>query len=154
MPPDYWQRRKRKKPVSLGRNCTLFETVRWDVYRVARTIGRRNERPTLEDTREFEAAIVDLCQGMHATFSEAMPEPELAATVRSFYRWITNRYTGWTDSRTTSEEKSAAHRQIRRGSPKECRRPANGDQQTAIRHCAQGPPAGPGFIETTMERQD
>lgn len=109
MPPRSWQRTKRKNPVGLGRNCTLFETVRWDVYRVARTIRRRNEHPTLEDTRELEAAIVSLCQGMNATFSEALPAPEIAATIRSFYKWITTRYTGWTDSRTTSEEKSAAY---------------------------------------------
>ncbi|WP_275093964.1 primase C-terminal domain-containing protein [Brevibacterium aurantiacum] len=109
MPPDSWQRTKRKNPVGLGRNCTLFETVRWDVYRVARTIRKRNEHPTPEDRHDLEAAIVNLCQEMNSTFSEALPASEIRATIRSFYKWITTRYTGWLDSRTTSEEKSAAY---------------------------------------------
>lgn len=109
MPPDSWQRTKRKNPVGLGRNCTLFETVRWDVYRVARTIRKRNEHPTSEDRQDLEAAIVNLCQGMNSTFSEALPASEIRATIRSFYKWITTRYTGWLDSRTTSQTKSAAY---------------------------------------------
>ena len=36
MPPPSWQERKRKKPVGLGRNCTLFETARVWAYREIR----------------------------------------------------------------------------------------------------------------------
>ncbi|RCS98074.1 hypothetical protein CIK61_01105, partial [Brevibacterium aurantiacum] len=58
---------------------------------------------------DLEAAIVNLCQGMNSTFSEALPASEIRATIRSFYKWITTRYTGWLDSRTTSQSKSAAY---------------------------------------------
>lgn len=109
MPPKGWNKTRRKNPVGLGRNCTLFETVRWEAYRVARTIRQRNERPTREDLHDLELAITSLCHEMNATFSEALPDSEIRATIRSFYKWITTKYTGWTDSRTTSRGKDAAY---------------------------------------------
>nr|CAA72653.1 putative Rep protein [Brevibacterium linens] len=108
MPPDSWQRTKRKNPVGLGRNCTLFETVRWDVYRVCVPSGSATNTPRPEDRHDLKQRS-SICARRVTEFSEALPASEIRATIRSFYKWITTRYTGWLDSRTTSEEKSAAY---------------------------------------------
>lgn len=103
MPQASWTRTRRKQPVGLGRNCDIFESARTWAYRAARHIRLRNEYPTEADYRAFHEAVRTHVDTLNAEYSEPLPHSEAKATAESIYRWVTTRFTGWTDSRTVNQ---------------------------------------------------
>lgn len=103
MPPPSWTRSRRKKPVGLGRNCDIFESARTWAYRAARQIRLRHEHPTGNDYEAFHQAVRAHVAELNAEYSEPLPSSEAKAITESIYRWVTTRFTGWTDSRTVNQ---------------------------------------------------
>ena len=89
MPPDSWQRTKRKKPVGLGRNCTLFET--------ARTWAYREIRHHWGDPSGLVDAISLKAHDLNGQFSEPLPIREAEDIARSISRWIITKSRMWAD---------------------------------------------------------
>lgn len=107
MPPRSWTRTRRQNPVGLGRNCTIFETARTWAYRMARTIRLANEYPTMQDRQLLHDQISAHVHELNAAYSEPLPYSEVKAIITSIHKWITTKFTGWTNSRTTNQEKFA-----------------------------------------------
>lgn len=95
MPPDSWQRTKRKKPVGLGRNCTLFET--------ARTWAYREIRYHWGDPDGLVDAISLKAHELNGEFSEPLPIREAEHIARSISRWIITQSRMWADGREAYE---------------------------------------------------
>lgn len=89
MPPESWQRTKRKKPVGLGRNCTIFETARTWAYRAL--------RHHFGDSPGFKVAVVETVNELNAGFSEPLPASEVRAIATSIHKWITTKSRMWAD---------------------------------------------------------
>lgn len=89
MPPSSWQRTKRKKPVGLGRNCTLFET--------ARTWAYREIRKHWGDPDGLADAISITAHDLNGQFSEPLPITEAETIARSISKWIITRSRMWAD---------------------------------------------------------
>jgi len=97
MPPDSWQRTKRKKPVGLGRNCTLFET--------ARTWAYREIRHHWGDPSGLIDAISLKAHDLNGQFSEPLPIREAEDIARSIGRWIITQSRMWADGQEAYERK-------------------------------------------------
>lgn len=69
--------RHRGEPSALGRNCSLFDAVRWWAYDRAETDAR---------------AITDEVDRVNGLFAEPLPRAEVAATARSIARFMATRY--------------------------------------------------------------
>jgi hypothetical protein len=70
-------RRRRGDPSSLGRNCCLFDLVRWWSY----------------DGFETNAAVIQAeAERVNATFADPLPGAEITATARSIARFMNARY--------------------------------------------------------------
>lgn len=95
MPPRSWQRTKRKKPVGLGRNCTLFET--------ARTWAYREIRHHWGDPDSLVDAISLKAHELNGEFSEPLPIREAEHIARSISRWIITQSRMWADGREAYE---------------------------------------------------
>ena len=116
MPPASWHRTKRRAPVGLGRNCTIFETARVWAY--------REMRHHFGDPHGLYEAISIHVHGLNAGFSEALPVGEAEGIAASIHRWITTKSRMWHDGpavyeATFSTIQSARGRksgQARRGS--------------------------------------
>lgn len=89
LPPPSWQRSKRRDPVGLGRNCTLFETARHWAYREVRNHWGN---PT-----SLSHAIETHAHQLNAEFSEPLPRNEVRHLAASITRWITTRSHLWND---------------------------------------------------------
>ena len=97
MPPDSWQRTKRKKPVGLGRNCTLFET--------ARTWAYREIRHHWGDSSGLVDAISLKAHDLNGQFSEPLPIREAEDIARSISRWIITQSRMWSGGQEAYERK-------------------------------------------------
>ena len=97
MPPDSWQRTKRKKPVGLGRNCTLFET--------ARTWAYREIRHHWGDPSGLVDAISLKAHDLNGQFSEPLPIREAEDIARSISRWIITQSRMWSGGQEAYERK-------------------------------------------------
>lgn len=89
MPPASWQRTRRRAPVGLGRNCTIFET--------ARTWAYREIRHHFGDPAGLYEAISTHVHLLNAEFSEALPINEAEGIAASIHRWITTKSRMWAD---------------------------------------------------------
>lgn len=89
LPPKSWRRARRKNPVGLGRNCTIFET--------ARTWAYREVRHHFGDPDGLEAAIHTRVHELNAEFTEPLPTSEANGIARSISRWIITRSRLWHD---------------------------------------------------------
>lgn len=89
MPPASWQRTKRRNPVGLGRNCTIFET--------ARLWANRELRHHFGDPVGLGISILDEVNSLNAAFSEPLPSSESKAIATSIHRWITTKSRMWRD---------------------------------------------------------
>lgn len=103
MPPPSWTRTRRRRPVGLGRNCTIFESARTWAYREARRIRLRHEHPTPEDSTLLYDVISSHVHALNADFAEPLPSREAQQIATSIHRWITTKFYGWTDSRTVNQ---------------------------------------------------
>lgn len=99
MPPASWQRTKRRAPVGLGRNCTIFETARTWAYREVRKCP---DRSPASSRWLYEAISVEV-HGQNAGFSEPLPEREAEGVAASIHRWITTRSRMWLDGAAVYE---------------------------------------------------
>lgn len=89
MPPASWHRTKRRQPVGLGRNCTIFETAsRWAFREVRRHFG---------DPHGLWQAISVHTHELNADYSEPLPHNEAHHIAASIHRWITTRSRMWAD---------------------------------------------------------
>ena len=75
----YRDLRRRLPTVGLGRNCTLFETLRIWAYRARR-------QPFLSEEM-FHAAVRHHGLVINGTFSPALPNSEIRATAKSIAKW-------------------------------------------------------------------
>lgn len=103
MPTPSWAKTRRKDPVGLGRNCSLFETARIWAYREARRIRAKNEYPSVQDSAELETVLARIVTDLNAGFSEQLPVSEAKDIAMSIHKWITTKFYGWTDARTVNE---------------------------------------------------
>lgn len=93
MPVPGWKRTRRKNPVGLGRNCTIFETARhWAYPRV-----RDYEERTPAASNALHHAIANHVQELNSAFTEPLPDTEAAAIARSIHKWITTQSRLWLD---------------------------------------------------------
>lgn len=99
MPPASWQRTRRRAPVGLGRNCTIFETARTWAYREVRKCPDRSPA----SSRWLYKAIAAEVHGQNAGFSEPLPEREAEGIAASIHRWITTRSRMWLDGAAVYE---------------------------------------------------
>ena len=89
MPPASWRRTRRKEPVGLGRNCSLFES--------ARTWAYREIRKHWGDPVGLGEAIEAEAQALNQEFSEPLPRNEVHHLAASIHRWILNHSRMWND---------------------------------------------------------
>lgn len=95
MPPPSWRRTRRKNPVGLGRNCTIFET--------ARTWAYRELRHHFGDAHGFYDAVSWHVHELNAEFSEPLPKNEAQQIANSIHKWITTQSRMWTDGAAVYE---------------------------------------------------
>lgn len=79
----YKDRRRRLPTTGLGRNCTLFETLRLWAYRERR-------QPWLSEAMYFESVKAHAL-AINAGFRPPLPHSEVRATARSVARWTWRR---------------------------------------------------------------
>lgn len=89
MPAPSWTKSRRKNPVGLGRNCTIFETARVWAYREVRHYWGNPE--------ELRLAILERVRELNSGFSEPLPANEARDIAHSIHRWITTRSRLWND---------------------------------------------------------
>lgn len=80
MPAPSWRRTRRKRPVGLGRNCSVFETARVWAY--------REVRHHWGDEDGLGNAITERVHEINAGFSEPLPAREARDIAKSIHRWI------------------------------------------------------------------
>lgn len=95
MPPTTWARTRRKDPVGLGRNCSIFET--------ARTWAYREVRHHFGDSDGLRHSICAYVQALNADFSEPLPENEALQIAQSIHRWIITQSRMWRDGAVVYE---------------------------------------------------
>lgn len=95
MPPASWRRTRRKNPVGLGRNCTIFETARTWAYREA--------RHHWGDPDGLHRAIATTVRDLNQNFSDPLPSSETRAIATSIHKWITTKSRIWKDGPATYE---------------------------------------------------
>jgi len=93
MPPKQW--RRRKNPVGLGRNCTIFET--------ARTWAYREVRHHFGNSEGLRAAIHGHVTALNTEFTEPLPAQEADGIARSIHKWITTKSRLWRDGAAVYE---------------------------------------------------
>lgn len=89
MPSPSWNRKRRRNPVGLGRNCSIFET--------ARTWAYREIRHYWGEPLQLRTAIQAHVHGLNAEFTEPLPTNEAHHIAESIWRWITTRSRLWQD---------------------------------------------------------
>lgn len=89
MPPPSWRRTRRREPVGLGRNCTLFETARTWAYREIRK--HWGDPAGLADSINGEAHV------LNGGFTEPLPAQEVDQIARSIHKWIVTESRMWAD---------------------------------------------------------
>lgn len=95
MPPPTWARTRRKNPVGLGRNCSIFETARTWAYREV-----RHHFGNPDGLREAISAHV---HQLNAEFTEPLPYLEAQHIAASIHRWITTQSRMWRDGSVVYE---------------------------------------------------
>lgn len=95
MPPATWARTRRKRPVGLGRNCSLFES--------ARTWAYREVRKHFGDSIGLFRAISAHVKHLNGDFSEPLPENEAQQIAKSIHHWITTQSRMWRDGSVVYE---------------------------------------------------
>lgn len=75
----YKDKRRRLPPIGLGRNCTLFETLRIWAYRARR-------QPYLSEEL-FHAAVLNHAYVINQEFTPPLPHSEIRSTAKSVARW-------------------------------------------------------------------
>ena len=95
MPPASWRRARRRNPIGLGRNCTIFETARTWAYREA--------RHHWGDPDGLHRAIATTVRDLNAGFSDPLPSSETRAIATSIHKWITTKSRIWKDGPATYE---------------------------------------------------
>lgn len=95
MPPTSWRRARRRNPIGLGRNCTIFETARTWAYREA--------RHHWGDPDGLHRAIATTVRDLNAGFSDPLPSSETRAIATSIHKWITTKSRIWKDGPATYE---------------------------------------------------
>lgn len=89
MPKPSWNTSRRREPVGLGRNCTIFETARQWAYR-----GLRHH---FGDAAGFAIAVQEHVASLNAGFKEPLPVSEARAIATSIHKWITTQSRMWSD---------------------------------------------------------
>lgn len=78
---------KEAQSVGLGRNCSLFNSVRRWAYRQVLTYKLAGNQD------EFGAAVLRMCESFNS-FPQPLPYSEVKATAKSITKWVWKRYTG------------------------------------------------------------
>ena len=89
MPAPSWKRTRRRRPVGLGRNCSIFETARVWAYRELRHYWG--------NPAGLRLAILERVQELNIEFPEPLPANEAHDIAHSIYRWITTQSRMWQD---------------------------------------------------------
>lgn len=124
MPRPGWNRTRRRKPVGLGRNCTLFETARTWAYREIRHYwGDPNglARAIQAEAARINATFVNPITGQ----PDPLPASELRAIAASIHRWIVTKSRMWADGPAVYEATFIAIQSARGRKMTEKKRDAN-----------------------------
>ena len=89
MPGFGWWRSKPTEQAGLGRNVTLFETVRLRSYRLVRAHWY--------DSPGLLKAIEESALTANADFTDPLPLPEALGVAKSIHKWITTQSNLWRD---------------------------------------------------------
>lgn len=95
MPPATWAKTRRKNPVGLGRNCSIFET--------ARTWAYREVRHHFGDVQGLWTAINNQVHHLNSEFSEPLPRNEAHQIAKSIHRWLVTQSRMWLDGAAVYE---------------------------------------------------
>ena len=95
MPVPSWARTRRKNPVGLGRNCSIFET--------ARTWAYREIRHHFGNPSGLWETILTHVYELNAEFNEPLPRSEADQIAKSIHRWITTQSRMWRDGAAVYE---------------------------------------------------
>ncbi|RYF50320.1 MAG: plasmid replication protein [Cytophagaceae bacterium] len=95
---------KKATQLGIGRNCTLFETVRKWAYR--QILAHR-----ISGTQEtFSNAVLKACEKFN-DFPEPLPFSEIRAISKSISRWVWKKYEGrWSDEEFSARQASRARK--------------------------------------------
>lgn len=124
MPAPSWKRTRRRRPVGLGRNCSIFETARVWAYRELRHHWGNPEG--------LRVAIVERVHELNAEFSEPLPAREALDIAHSIHRWITTQSRMWADGPAVYEATFTAIQSARGHKSAEKRRMAVEDRARLI----------------------
>lgn len=95
MPPTAWREQRRRNPVGLGRNCTIFETARHWAY--------REVRKHFGNPDALHHAITTHVHQLNAEYTEPLPHNEARDIANSIHRWLTTKSRLWNDGPATYE---------------------------------------------------
>jgi len=104
MPAPSWRRQRRRQPVGLARNCTIFETARIWAYQEARRIRQRHEHPTPADRGDLALAIATQVNQLNAEFTDPLPASEADCIARSITNWIITKSRIWSQTSTVTAD--------------------------------------------------
>lgn len=124
MPAPSWKRTRRRRPVGLGRNCSIFETARVWAY--------RELRHHWDDPEGLRVAIVERVHELNAEFSEPLPAREALDIAHSIHRWITTQSRMWQDGPVVYEATFTTMQSARGRKSAEKRRAAVEDRTRLI----------------------
>lgn len=99
MPAPGWKTTRRRTPIGLGRNCSLFETARTWAYPRVRAYTDR----TPAASNALRADILTYAHQLNTQFSEPLPASEVRAIGTSIHKWITTRSRMWLDGAAVYE---------------------------------------------------
>mgnify|MGYP002737289255 CR=1 FL=1 len=95
MPAFGWWRGRRESQSGLGRNVSLFESLRLSGYRLVTGFWF--------DSDGFYQALAAVAFEVNAQFAEPLPDAEVMGVVRSVHKWITSKSRLWRDGPTAYE---------------------------------------------------
>lgn len=126
MPPFGWHKRIKHEPVGLGRNCTLFETVRqWAYPEINNHWG---DPEGLANAIEVAA----LQMNVDLFTDNPLPSPEVMQIARSVSRWIVRKSKMWRDGQAASDARFSARQANRAHRSAEKRRAKSKDAQQLL----------------------
>lgn len=89
MPAPSWVKTRRKNPVGLGRNCSIFESARIWAY--------REVRKYFGNSPALHQAITAHVHELNAQFNEPLPRVEAGHIANSIHRWLVTQSRIWLD---------------------------------------------------------
>ena len=97
--------RKPERSHGFGRNCSMFDTARHEVY------GLHDPEQPFED---WHRVVVQHCHAANAMFAEPLPFSEVSATASSIARWTRKNFISKSEYQAKRGRKSGEVRRAKR----------------------------------------